>query len=692
MRRPLGVHKQLRSCNYCHVKVRLAVGAFCVVTVLAVSGIAIATPSAGTQGSAGIPSTDVDGDKVFDDLGAELEGLDPGDDVRVIVRLTDKLTRARANSVEQAVGPLRYDAWLPIIDGFAVTVAKSQVAALANLDDVRSIEQNGNVRALNNSAQASFGVTQARVDQASLDGDRNGNVTQYVPDDVVVAVIDTGIDAAHPQLDEGKVIAFVDCQQPVSGTCTPRAAFDDNDHGTHVAGTVAGDGDNDANYRGVAPAAGLVGVKVLDDEGSGTDAEVIAGIQWAVNNRLPHGIDVVNLSLGTTGCDPGTAGTAAAANVAAENLVVVVAAGNDGPDTCTIGSPGSAQEVITVGAMADTGVTLGTLRDEVPGFNQAYFSSRGPTLDSRIKPDISAPGVQITSADANSTGGYQTFGGTSMATPFVAGVAALMLDHNQTLTNQQVKSTLMSTAVDWGPSGPDSDYGAGRLDAFAAIKALGGTSLGAGPPAPSHALLSGSLGGAGDVAVHPIQVPTTAFPIAATLIMTGFVAGQPDFDLYLLAPDGTTVLLGSEFATRQEEVGIVPAVPGTYFVRVRSFSGSGPYILDVSVGAPPPQPPPPLPPQPPPQPPPPSSPSPPASPPPPRPVVVRCIVPNVKGKTLRTARTTLTRRRCRLGRVTRAYSAKVRTGRIIRQSRRPGARLARGTRVNVVVSRGKRRK
>ncbi len=199
MRRPLGVHKQRRSCNYCHVKVRLAVGALCAVTVLAVSGIAIATPTAGTQLSAGAPSTpptaDLDGDKVFDDLAAELKGADAGDVVSVIVRLNDKLTRARAASIEQSVGTLRYDAWLPIIDGFAATVSKSQVAALASLEGVRSVEKNGTVHALNNSAQASFGVSQARLHQPTLDGDRNGNANQYVPDDVVVAVIDTGIDA-----------------------------------------------------------------------------------------------------------------------------------------------------------------------------------------------------------------------------------------------------------------------------------------------------------------------------------------------------------------------------------------------------------------------------------------------------------------------------------------------------------------
>ena len=129
-----------------------------------------------------------------------------------------------------------------------------------------------------------------------------------------------------------------------------------------------------------------------------------------------------------------------------------------------------------------------------------------------------------------------------------------MLDHEISLTNAAIKSMLMSTAVDWGPSGSDNDYGAGRLDAFAAIKAVGGTTLGAPPTAPSHLLLGGSLAGAGDAAVHSVEVPTTEFPIAATLLMTTFAAGQPDFDLFLVAPDGR-LLLCLRFDTRQEEVG-----------------------------------------------------------------------------------------------------------------------------------------
>jgi serine protease AprX len=688
------------------VKVRLAVGALCAVTVLAVSGIALATPSAGTRLSSGAPSTapttaDLDGDKVFDDLEAKVEAADPEDTMSVLVQLEEPLTDARFDALDSAVGGVDLTRWLPIVRGFAATVAASQVPALARSSAVAQVELNSVVHAYNDSAQLSFGVTRARADDPNLDGNV-GDPTTYESSDIVVAVIDSGIDAAHLELDDGKVIEFANClDQPNPMSCTTPAPFDDNGHGTHVAGTIAGDGEAAfGRYRGVAPGAALVGVKVLDALGSGNNDGVIAGIQWAVQNASTHGIELLNLSLGANGCFNSNEGmTSQAVNAAvAAGLRVFVAAGNTGPDFCTVGAPGVATDVVTVGAMADMGTRLDPPNRWRPGFGLAPFSSRGPTFDNQIKPDVVGPGVDITSADAGTGSGYVAFDGTSMATPFVAGVAALMLDDDPTLTPAAIKTILMNTAVDWGhggifhvpgTSGLDVDYGSGRLDAFAAIKAVDST-LGLPPAVPSHAIVDGSLLGTDQVAVHPVQVGTTGFPLSATLIMTQFALGQPDFDLYLTAPDGTTVLSASEFTTRQEEVGIVPINPGIYFLVVASFEGAGPYVLDVSGAtlAPPPPPPP----QPPPQPP-----SPPPTPPPPPPVrsptpVVRCVVPNVKGKTLRTARATLTRRRCRLGRVTRTYSARVRTGRIIRQSRRPGARLARGTRVNVVVSRGKRRR
>ena len=107
------------------------------------------------------------------------------------------------------------------------------------------------------------------------------------------------------------------------------------------------------------------------------------------------------------------------------------------------------------------------------GFYLASFSSRGPTLDGRIKPDVVAPGVSVTSAAANTTNGYAIYSGTSMATPFVVGVSLLMRDANPSLTPQQIKDAITSTAEDWGPAGPDGDYGAGRLDAYAALRSVG---------------------------------------------------------------------------------------------------------------------------------------------------------------------------------------------------------------------------
>ena len=194
--------------------------------------------------------------------------------------------RQRADALERAVGGFELTRWLPIVDGFAATMTKGQFEALASRKAVMAIEENAVVHAYNDSAQAAFGVTKARLDVPSLDGDRDGNVSAYSAADIVVAVVDTGIDASHPQLDDGKVIGFANClNQPLPTGCSTPAPFDDNDHGTHVAGTIAGDGEGDARYKGVAPAAALVGVKVLGANGSGSTAGVISGIQWAVLNK-----------------------------------------------------------------------------------------------------------------------------------------------------------------------------------------------------------------------------------------------------------------------------------------------------------------------------------------------------------------------------------------------------------------------
>lgn len=214
---------------------------------------------------------------------------------------------------------------------------------------------------------------------------------------VTVAVVDTGVDLKHPHL---KRIA------PGFNAITGgEDAQDDHGHGTHVAGIVAS---SHPQYTGVAPGATILPVKVLGAGGSGTESNVIAGLEWA----LAHGAQVVNMSLGTSTPGDGSSPLSRAVdNAAKQGVAVVVAAGNNGPAAGTVGSPGDARLAITVGAVDNQGAL-------------ASFSSRGPTLDGRVKPDLVAPGVAVRSLQPR--GRLASYSGTSMAAPHVAGVAALL--------------------------------------------------------------------------------------------------------------------------------------------------------------------------------------------------------------------------------------------------------------------------
>jgi serine protease AprX len=553
--------------------------------------------------AAAASSADADADRVFDDLETRLAGKGAGDRVGVIVTVEGTASKARVEQLEDAVGDLAVTRRFSVIPAFAAEATGSQVRALARQPNVAHVEANRTIRALNDTAQASYGVTKARID-ASVDGNADGAAATYSKDDLVAAVLDTGIDASHQDLDEGKVIAYADCT-PLA-TCTTGAASDDEGHGTHVAGILAGDGDArpDQRYKGVAPGAALVGVKVLNAAGSGSLEDLLAGIDWVLANRSTHGIEAINLSLGSEGCGDGTeADSVALQQAAAAGLVVAVAAGNEGPGTCTVGPPGDAKgDVLTVGSMADLGAP--DPASEPEGFFQDFGSSRGPTDDGRVKPDISAPGVDITSANGNPVTSnltdYETFSGTSMASPFALGVALLMLDTNPALTPAQIKQKVVQTAVDWGrggnnlltgSTGTDVDYGAGRLDAYAAI-ASAGAAISAPPVAPAHFFLQGTVPGTDQFVDFDLAVTDLSFPVAATLIVPGFDEdeGLPDFDLHLFAPGSAEPVARSERGTffdsgRQEEVFHRPTTPGTYKLRVLSFEGAGGFFLDVSGGS-----------------------------------------------------------------------------------------------------------
>ena len=485
--------------------------------------------------------------------------------VPVIVTLTHSASPRAIAALEQSVGRVTVRRRFHVIPAFAASMTERQARALSRRPGVARVESDRIVHALNDTSEASFGVTKARFDDPALDGQG-----------LAAAVIDTGIDSSHADLDGGKVIAFVDCT--VGVTCIAGSPFDDNGHGTHVSATLAGDGDGTADHRylGVAPKASLVGVKVLGANGMGDESDLIAGIDWVVGHP-GLGVRVINLSLG----GPPSAISAAVDGAVAAGYVVAVAAGNSGPGAGTIGSPGDAGSAITVGAMADLGPSAADCGRSFcrNGFKEAPFSSRGPTSTGLTKPDISAPGVSITSAAATTGNGYTTLSGTSMATPFVAGVALLLLDQNPSLTPAQVKSTLMSTAVDWGPPGADNTYGAGRLDAYAAL-AAGGAPIASPPAVPGHVSLAGTLPAIGGLVDLPFVAAGSTFPFAATLLAP---AGQ--VTLTLLDASGTAVAqsaFGGTTADEQQELGLPSLAAGAYTLRIISTGGVGPYSLDLS--------------------------------------------------------------------------------------------------------------
>ncbi|MEU8301734.1 S8 family serine peptidase [Micromonospora sp. NPDC048909] len=269
---------------------------------------------------------------------------------------------------------------------------------------------------------------------------------------VRVAVLDTGVDSTHPDL-AGRIAEA----QDFSGSGSAR---DGHGHGTHVAATIAGSGAaSDGLRKGVAPGAQLLVGKVLDDGGSGYSSSIIAGMEWAAHS----GAKVVSMSLGGSASD-GTDPMSQAVNdlTAETGALFVIAAGNEGTPR-SVGSPGAATAALTVGAVD---------RDD----NLADFSSRGPRLgDNGLKPEITAPGVGIIAARAAGTtmgtpvgDAYTTASGTSMATPHVAGAAAILAQDHPDWTAGKLKDALVSTTKA-NPELTVFEQGGGRVDVARAL-------------------------------------------------------------------------------------------------------------------------------------------------------------------------------------------------------------------------------
>jgi serine protease AprX len=509
---------------------------------------------------------DENGDKIFENLADKIKDIMEDEKVTVTVVFKDKYETVKQQVVE-LLGDFDTKYEFNNIPAATMKLSKKQIYLLSKLDMVQQIEYDEEVKAFMDTSRYWFGTAKACTD-FGLDGDRDGNINTYSKDDVVIAVIDTGIDEIHIDLD-GKVIGWKDY---INNDTSP---YDDNGHGTHVSGIIAGEGQGNSMYEGVAKGAALVGLKVLDSRGSGSMSDVTAAIDWCVTNKDTYGIDIINMSLGTSGSSDGTDSASLAVNNANENgIIVAVAAGNSGPKKYSIGSPGAAKGALTVGSMVDIGEG---------GFQLASYSSRGYTADSRIKPDICAPGTKITAAKADSVNGYTTLSGTSMATPFAAGTIALMLDANPSLLPSQIKDILKDTAQDWGIQGKDPEYGYGKLDGYKAIKEAGNYS-GDNISLPNHLYGIEELTGKLKKDEWEFNINDTNYPIAITFIM-------PDWDrnlrlnIFLFDPDGNLVDQ-SILNRRQKNISFTPTSTGTYKLRVRALENNryGTYYFDISAG------------------------------------------------------------------------------------------------------------
>ncbi len=352
--------------------------------------------------------------------------------------------RAGALGVASAVAGVTATQYIyRLISASAHTATREAITALSQRDDVEMIWYDEPVHTLLDESVPLIGAPS--VWQAGVTGKG-----------IKVGIVDTGIDPNHPDF-AGRIVQMKDF--------TGQGPNDNHGHGSHVAGIIGGTGAaSGGKYKGVAPDCVYYTAKVLRGDGSGSTSDVMAGVEWAVQ----QGAQVVNLSLGSDGACDGTDALSVTCDAAmSKGAVMCIAAGNAGPGASTVGSPGCAKSVITIGATSKT--------DQI-----ADFSSRGPTSDNRIKPDVCFPGVGIASCRASGTSmgtvidsNYTRASGTSMATPHAAGACALLLQAKPSLTPQQIKDLLMSTAKNLNVD-PNAQ-GEGRAQVFFAYQQALGT-------------------------------------------------------------------------------------------------------------------------------------------------------------------------------------------------------------------------
>jgi len=408
-----------------------------------------------------------------------LQGISDGI-VKVIVQKNEAPRSAPAGqppaTPEQTVADLggQVTVDLPIVNGFAASLPADAVGPLATHPDVRAISLDRVMRPQASDPQPSP-VKSVYRKAVKADDLNNAGFTGR---GVTVAVIDTGVSNVADLA--GRLVTVTDDVKGTTAPCqnlTNEPTCDDGyGHGTFIAGIIAGSGASSGGaYKGIAPEAKILSVKVAGRSGAADVSSVLAAIQWVVSFRDRYGIKVLNLSLGT---DSTQSYRVDPLNYAVEKawqsgVTVVVSASNRGPDAGTISKPGDDPFVITVGAIDDRG-TSGLGDDTLPN-----FSSRGPTAaDGLAKPDITAPGAHIVSLRAPGSeidtrftnyvdGAHRKGSGTSFSAGVVSGSVALALQANPAATPDRVKYALMSTARATATNDRMA-VGAGIIDANAA--------------------------------------------------------------------------------------------------------------------------------------------------------------------------------------------------------------------------------
>ncbi len=356
-------------------------------------------------------------------------------------------------------------------------IPESRLDALKNMPGVARVEideYHPNVVKLHDSTPLIRGL-QSQITGAGLSADGSG---------VRVCVCDTGIDSDHIMYS-----SRIDTAAGRDFYNDDNDPEDDNGHGTHCSGIAVGGtgiswdpcGTGSEPFQGVAPAATLIGVKILNQFGGGYDSDIIAGIDYCADQTASGGrADVISLSIGT-GQYSGLCSHswAVAANNAVANGVVVVAASGNENYSNAMASPACGVDVIAVGATYKADYP--TCEDNSSSFNWSNCTDSAPVVEDQVVCfsnesdylDVTAPGAVIWSA-SNSAGGSSIVGmsGTSMACPHVAGLAALVLDADPTLTPAQVRQVIRDGAIDFGPAGFDRGYGYGRIDVINTLNQL----------------------------------------------------------------------------------------------------------------------------------------------------------------------------------------------------------------------------